>query len=111
MGRKPAGESTTTARPRPEPVTLAVVIQVRAPPGRVRPRLDRAGRPRAPAREALVHERRLRARAEGVHAVRAARPLRGGPRPRRLDDEPAARARAPPPARARRGPARARSCR
>ena len=29
MGRKPAGESTTAARPRPEHVTLAVVLQVR----------------------------------------------------------------------------------
>jgi ADP-ribose pyrophosphatase YjhB (NUDIX family) len=29
MGRKPAGESTTGVRPRPEHVTLAVVLQVR----------------------------------------------------------------------------------
>jgi ADP-ribose pyrophosphatase YjhB (NUDIX family) len=29
MGRKPAGESTTAPRPRPEHVTLAVVLQVR----------------------------------------------------------------------------------
>ena len=68
---------------------------------------DRARRPRAAAREALVHEPRLRARARGVHDLRAARPLRGRARPRRLGDEPAARAPAPRRARAHRGPPRA----
>ena len=55
---------------------------------------------RAPARQALVHERRLRARARDVHALGAARPLRGRARPRRLGDEPQARAPAPRRARA-----------
>ena len=47
----------------------------------------------APAREALVHEPRLRARAGGVHDLGAARDVRRGARPRRVGDEPAARAR------------------
>ena len=77
------------------------------PAARVRPRADRARRPRAPAREALVHERRLRARARDVHDLRAPRPLPRRARPRRLVDEPPARAPPPPPARPR--PARAAS--
>ena len=48
---------------------------------------------RAAAREALVHEHRLRARAADVHAQRAPRRLRGGARLRRVGDEPEARAR------------------
>ena len=44
------------------------------PRARVRPPADRARRPRAPAREALVHEHRLRARAALVHDLGAARP-------------------------------------
>ena len=76
-------------------------------PARLRPRRDRARGAGAPARQALLHERRLRARARDVHALGAARSLRGGARPRRLGDEPEARA--PPPRRARadRRPARA----
>ena len=45
---------------------------------------------RAAAREALVHEPRLRARAGRVRDLRAAGPLRSGARTRRLGDEPAA---------------------
>ncbi len=55
-------------------------------------RRSRAG---APAREALVHEPRLRARAGDVHDLGAARDLRRRARPRRVGDEPAARARPP----------------
>ena len=58
----------------------------------------------APAREALVHEPRLRACAGGVHDLGAARVVRRGARPRRVGDEPAARAAAPRRARARRRP-------
>ena len=79
----------------------------RAPAARVRPCRDHPRGPRAAARQALVHERRLRARAGRVHALRAARPLRGGARPRRLGDEPEASAAPPQRARADRSAARA----
>ena len=46
---------------------------------------------------------------DDVHDLRAARPLPRRARPRRLGDEPAARAPAPPPARADREPPRARA--
>ena len=58
----------------------------------VRPRRDRAGGPGAAAREAVVHQHRLRARALRLHAARAARPVRGGARPRRVRHQPEARA-------------------
>ena len=64
--------------------------------------------PRAAAGEALVHERRVRARAADLHDLGAARPLPRRARPRRLGDEPPARARAPPAARADRRAARSR---
>ena len=62
------------------------------PRDRVRPRRDRALGPRAAARQALVHQRRLRARPCDVHARRAARDLRRGARARGVGDEPQARA-------------------
>ena len=68
----------------------------RAAATRVRPRADPARRPRAPAREALVHEPRLRARAACLHDGGAARPVHGGARPPGLGDEPPARPPAPP---------------
>ncbi len=64
------------------------------PADRLRPRRDRPRRARAATREALLLERRLRARAAGVHARRVARRVRRGPRPRGLGHEPPARARA-----------------
>ena len=111
----------TRQRPRPQPAALGArdrlprarperrrpgaarrhaLASGRQPPGaRVRPRADRARGPRAAPGEALVHEHRLRARAGELHDLRAARPLPRGARPRRLGDEPPARARAPAPAR------------
>ena len=56
----------------------------------VRPRPDRAGRPRSSARQALVLEHRIRARAGDVHAGGAPRHLRGCARVRGLLDEPQA---------------------
>src|SRR5262245_4049734 len=67
----------------------------RAPRHGVRPRSDRARRSRPPAREALVHEPRVRARTGDVHHLGATRSLPCRPRPRRLPHEPQAR---PPPA-------------
>ena len=64
---------------------------------------------RAAAREALVHERRLRARPGRVHPLRAARSLRRGARPRGLGHEPEARAAPARGARADGRPSRARS--
>ena len=72
----------------------------RAARDRLRPRRDRARRARPPAREALVLEHRLRARARDVHARRAPRRVRGRARLRGLRDEPQAR---PAPARRDRG--------
>ena len=65
------------------------------PPTGVRPRRDRPRGPRAAPGEALVLERRLRARAGDVHPRRAARGLRRGARPRGVGDEPPPRAGAP----------------
>ena len=53
---------------------------------------DRARRPRAAPRQALVLERGVRARAADLHARRAARGLRRRARARRVGDEPEARA-------------------
>ena len=53
----------------------------------LRPRPDRARRARAPARQALVLERRVRPGASHVHAGRAARGLRRRARSRGLRDE------------------------
>ena len=47
----------------------------RSPPDGLRPRGDRARRPRPPASEALVHQPRLRARSGDVHDLGAPRPL------------------------------------
>ena len=68
----------------------------RPPHPRVRPRLDRARRTGTSAGEAVVHEPGLRARACGVHDLRAPRPLRGRARTRRVGDESPA---SPAPAR------------
>ena len=57
---------------------------------RVRPRSDRPRGTRATAREALLLEHRLRARAGDVHARRAPRRVRSCARLRRLGDEPQA---------------------
>src|SRR6185437_2336236 len=69
--------------------------------GRARARRRGAG---AVAREALVHEPRLRARTRGVHDLGAARRLCRGARPRCVRDEPATRAAAARRTRARRRP-------
>ena len=63
----------------------------RAARRRLRPRLDRARRTGAPAGEALVHERRLRARAADLHDLGAAEPVPRGARSRRLGDQSPAR--------------------
>ena len=68
-------------------------------PHRVRPRRDHPLGARPAARQAVVLEHRLRARAGDLHAERAPRRLHGGARLRRLGDEP--QARADPPRRAR----------
>ena len=73
---------------------------------RLRPPADRPRRPRAPARQALVHQHRLRARPRDVHDLRAARPLPGGARPRRLGHQPAPHPPAPRAAADHRRPAR-----
>ena len=66
---------------------------MRPPRDRVRSSGHSSRRRRPPAREALVHEHRLRARARHVHARRTARHLRRCPGPRGLGDQPQARAR------------------
>ncbi len=74
---------------------------VDAPPrARLRPRADRPRRARPAARQALLHEHRLRARPGLVHDLGAARPLPRRARPRCLGHEPPARPAAAPPARA-----------
>ena len=81
------------ARPRPGPARRHALASRRRPPrDRVRPRRDRPRRARAAPGEALLLERRLRARAAGVHAGRAARGVRRRARARGLGDEPPARA-------------------
>ncbi len=60
------------------------------PPTAFDHRRDHPLRPRSPARQALVHEHRLRPRPGLLHADRAPRRLRGGARLRRLGDEPEA---------------------
>ncbi len=88
-GRRPAG-----------PGGHALASGRRAPRARVRPRGDPPQRARAAAREALVHEPRLRARAAELHARRAARSLRRRARSsRHRDESPARPAPAPPAAR------------
>ena len=62
----------------------------------LRPRRLHARRARAPAREALVHERRVRARPARVHALGATGDLRGGARASGVGDQSQARAPAPP---------------
>jgi len=100
------------ARARPGAAAGHVLAPARPPPraGRLRPRADRARWARAPARQALLHEHRLRARAEVVLHLRAHRDLHGRPRLPRGSHQPAARARAPRPARGHRraAPVRAR---
>ena len=64
-----------------------------APARRLRPRRRDRPRPRAPARQALLLQRRLRPRPAALHAARAGRRLRGGPRLRGLPDEPRPRPR------------------
>ena len=76
---------------------------------RLRPRRARAGRPRAAARQAFVHERRVRAGAARVHDLGAARPLRRRARSRGLGDELEARSPAARRARGGRRPARPRA--
>ena len=115
-GRHPRalGAGHGLPRPRPErrrsrdPRRHELVPRRRAAAARVRPRPDRARRPRAAAGEALVHERRVRARARRVHDLRAARPLPRRARARRVGDEPPAGSAAAAPARADRQPQRAR---
>ena len=101
--RNPAERELATALPRPRPhrrrprgARRHALAPGHAPAGaRLRPRRDHLRRPRAPAGEALLHERRLRARAGDVHDLGAARDLPRRARPRRLGDEPPARAPAP----------------
>ena len=133
-GRRPRARPPRAARdaqrPRPEPAALGARDRLPRPrPDRRRPGASRRhalapGR-RAAARLAFDHgpivlagRERLRAKLsytnigfalapDDVHDLRAARPLPGRARPRRLGDEPPARAPAPPPARADRQPPRA----
>ena len=59
---------------------------------RLRPRPDRASGPGSAARQAVLHQPRLRAGAAGVHRLRSARALRGCAGPPSLSDQPAASA-------------------
>ena len=76
------------------PARHAVASGRRPAAHRLRPRRHRARRPGPPARQALVLERRVRARTADLHARRAARGVRRRARPRGLRDEPPSRARA-----------------
>ena len=62
----------------------------RAPPHRVRPRVDHQVGPGAAARQALLHQPRLCPGPGHVHDQRAAGNLRGRPRPSGVSDQPAA---------------------
>ena len=110
-----ASRPPTSGSSRPTPTPRVPAGHARGTPSTSRRRLafdharDRARGPRAAAREALLHERRLRARAARVHDLGAARDLPRRARPRRLGDQPAARPAAPRRARADRRAPRARA--
>ena len=80
--RRTSASSRSASTPRCPRTRLAPGRPASA--ARLRPRGDHAAGPRAATGEALLHERRLRARAGDVHDLRAARHLRGRARPRCL---------------------------
>ena len=93
--RRPTSGSSRSASTRRCPEDTAWHPVERASRARLRPRGDRARRPRAPAGQAVLHEHRLRARARVVLDLRAVRHLHRRARLSGRPDQPAPRARAP----------------